>query len=524
MKYPGNMTSVLQLVLLLLLFTSVTSEPGKLSFASYYGDHMVLQRAPQRAVVWGYAPGFFGSVTLTVTGPGTGGGTYTSRITPHPDVGGVWSVTVRPVNDTKPYIIKVSDKENTTSIEDVLFGDVWLCSGQSNMQFTVNMSYNASVQLEDVANYTEVRVFTAQEATSRVALRDLKAVLEPWSLPSKASLDGKEFAYFSDLCWLYGRYLHDHLSYPIGLIDSTWGGTAIEQWTSSAVLKKCNVPPKPLHDSELWNAMISPFASMTLYGAIWYQGESNAAEPSTYNCTFPGMIQDWRMHFSANSDTSPDFPFGFVQLGAFRNDSSITTGFPDIRWHQTADVGYVPNNLMPNTFMAVAMDLPDFNSPWGSIHPRDKDTVARRLVMAAMSVAYNLTIGEIQGPFPQSFQVDSGYMTLYVRYTYRELAPIRSNKGFEVICSPFEKKQESSDVSNNAVWSPVPIIQSDDTSLTLDLQQACANQTVAGVRYAWRESPCDYKACAIYSLYSDLPAPPYLVVGDLPYGSLVKNP
>ncbi|XP_033741701.1 sialate O-acetylesterase-like [Pecten maximus] len=510
------MTAVFQFVLLSILFHGISSEPGKLSFASYYGDHMVLQRAPQRAVVWGYASRLFGSVTLTVTGAGTGGGTYTSRVSPHPDVGGTWSVTLRPVNDTKPYTIKLTDTRNTEELSDVLFGDVWLCSGQSNMQFTVNMSYNASVQLEDVANYTSVRVFTAREATSSVALRDLKAVLEPWSIPSKASLDGTEFTYFSDLCWLYGRYLHDHLYYPIGLIDTTWGGTAIEQWSSSTVLKKCNVTPKPLHDSELWNAMVSPFSSMSLFGVIWYQGESNAAEPSTYNCTFPGMIEDWRTHFSSNSDTRPDFPFGFVQLGAFRNDSSITTGFPDIRWHQTADIGYVPNNRMPNTFMAVAMDLPDFKSPWGSIHPRDKDTVARRLVMAALSVAYNLTLGQIQGPFPESFQVDSAYMTLYVRYADGNLAPIRSNKGFEVICSPYDKYINSHHVHDGADWSSVPIIQSDDTSLTLDLQQACANQTVAGVRYAWRESPCDYKACAIYSRYSDLPAPPYYVVGDLP--------
>ncbi|OWF41444.1 sialate O-acetylesterase-like [Mizuhopecten yessoensis] len=512
------MTLVLQIAFVLcILADNASSEPGKLSFASYYGDHMVLQRAPQRAVVWGYASLPVGSVNVTVKGAGsTIGVNYTSRVSPHPETGGVWSVTLRPVNDTKPYTLTLAGRAGTEKISDVLFGDVWLCSGQSNMQFTVNMSYNASVQLEDVANYTSVRVFTAQEATSRVALRDLKAVLEPWSIPSKASLEGREFTYFSDLCWLYGRYLHDHLMYPIGLIDTTWGETAIEQWTSSAVLKKCNVTPKPLHDSELWNAMISPFASMSLYGVIWYQGESNAPEPSTYNCTFPGMIEDWRKHFSSNSDTRPEFPFGFVQLGPNHNDSSITAGFPDIRWHQTADVGYVPNTLMPNTFMAVAMDLPDFKSPWDSIHPRDKDTVARRLVMAAMSVAYNLTMGEIQGPFPESFQVDSAYMTLYVRYTNTVLAPIRSNHGFEVICSPFGKYVRSNHVHDDATWSSVPIIQSDNTAITLDLQQACANQTVAGVRYAWRESPCEYKSCAIYSQYTDLPAPPYLVVGYLP--------
>ncbi|XP_060078693.1 sialate O-acetylesterase-like [Ylistrum balloti] len=437
------------------------SEPGQLSFASYYGHHMVLQRAPQRAIVWGYASQPQGSVTLNVTGAGMGGGVYTSPVSPSPEVGGVWSVTLRPVNDTKSYTLRLTGPGGTAVLDDVLFGDVWLCAGQSNMQFTVNMSYNASDQVDDVANYTDIRLFTAQEATSRVALRDLKAVLEPWSIPSNASLEGKAFTYFSDLCWLYGRYLYDYLGYPIGLIDTTWGGTAIEQWTSTAVLKKCNVKLKPLHDSEIWNAMVTPFASLSLYGAIWYQGESNAAEPDTYNCTFPGMIEDWRHYFSSHSDTRSDFPFGFVQLGAFRNDSSISTGFPDIRWHQTADVGYVPNNRMPNTFMAVAMDLPDFKSPWGSIHPRDKDTVARRLVMAAMSVAYNLTLGQFQGPFPESFQIDSGYMTLYVRYGYADLAPVRSNKGFEVICSPFGKYSSTDQIHDDAVWSSVPIIQSD---------------------------------------------------------------
>uniref|UniRef100_A0A2C9LSQ8 Uncharacterized protein n=1 Tax=Biomphalaria glabrata TaxID=6526 RepID=A0A2C9LSQ8_BIOGL len=116
--------------------------------------------------------------------------------------------------------------------------------------------------------------------------------------------------------------------------------------------------------------MVHPLLGMTIYGAIWYQGESDSGGVARdkYNCTFPTMIKDWRSNWNraSNGQTSATFPFGFVQLAPNHPSPGSTSGFTDIRWHQTADRGYVPNPDMPNVFMAVALDLPDFNSTYGS--------------------------------------------------------------------------------------------------------------------------------------------------------------
>ncbi|XP_042337408.1 sialate O-acetylesterase-like, partial [Plectropomus leopardus] len=113
--------------------------------------------------------------------------------------------------------------------------------------------------------------------------------------------------------------------------------------------------------------MIRPLLNMTIKGAIWYQGEANAfsRQPRKYSCSFPALIDDWRraFHEGSGGQTADDFPFGFVQLSTFQPHSTAEN-FPFLRWHQTADIGYVPNPQMPKTFMAVALDLPDPSSPF----------------------------------------------------------------------------------------------------------------------------------------------------------------
>ncbi|XP_053388661.1 sialate O-acetylesterase-like [Mercenaria mercenaria] len=177
--------------------------------------------------------------------------------------------------------------------------------------------------------------------------------------------------WFSALCSMFAPDLQKHLNYPIGIIESNWGGAPIEVWSSPDAINACPTTAKPspsIHyptdPGALWNSMIHPYLSMTIKGAIWYQGEAFSGHPDLYACQFPAMINDWRKKFHANSDgeTSDHFPFGFVQLAPYRAGNTIG-GFPPTRWAQTTDVGYVPNINMPDTFMAVAIDLLDFNSP-----------------------------------------------------------------------------------------------------------------------------------------------------------------
>ncbi|OWF52495.1 Sialate O-acetylesterase [Mizuhopecten yessoensis] len=411
--------------------TDIQHSNKNFKFAAYYGDHMVLQRAPKQAVVWGYHPFTYVYVGVTV-GNSTQYGLVNTQ--------GVWSVILDPVEGPGPYNITAHGLAGEITLTDVLFGDVWVCSGQSNMEFTVRMGNNASEEIQDADNFPNIRVFTVnQRAGSSTPLSDFtikNSIKQYWSVASNTSIGGtdRDWGYFSAVCWLYGKYLYQKLGYPVGLVNTCWGGTPVEAWSSPDALFKCGLFRTP-HDTgkNRCNLLIIRL-NMTIYGAVWYQGESNAPSPHNYNCTFPSMISDWRAKFhSSHGQNDPSFPFGFVMLGANEADMTKFDGFPEIRWHQTADFGYVPNSKMVNTFMANAMDLPDFLNSVGSIHPGDKQDVARRLVNASLAVAYHHTDIVYQAPLPTGYKVDTEPRTLELVYNNgSEALQLRNNVGFEV--------------------------------------------------------------------------------------------
>ena len=191
------------------------------------------------------------------------------------------------------YNVTASSAGETATLTDVLFGDVWLCSGQSNMQFTVDSAFNATAEVAAAGNFPLIRLFTAAMIASDTPLTELAQVEEPWSVASAAAVGGGNWTYFSAMCWFYGRDIFQELQYPIGLIATDWGGTPDEAWSSPAALAKCphsapakpQASPSPDADSTLWNAMIVPFLRTTITGAIWYQGEADAQAPQAVECT-----------------------------------------------------------------------------------------------------------------------------------------------------------------------------------------------------------------------------------------------
>ena len=213
-------------------------------FANYIQDHMVLQRAPHRAIVWGF--GDAGQkTTLTI-----GDRTYTtiSETRPANALGEtIWTVTLDPVSNEGPFDIHVSQPlVNGTlyniTITDVLFGDVWVCSGQSNMQMAVRDIFNGTEEIANAGQYPKIRVFTAALRPSGTPLEELIAIEENWSVASPASIGGPSFDYMSAVCWVYGRMIHQALGgRPIGLIATSWGGTAIELWMPPKALNACGI-------------------------------------------------------------------------------------------------------------------------------------------------------------------------------------------------------------------------------------------------------------------------------------------
>ncbi|NWV88589.1 SIAE acetylesterase, partial [Machaerirhynchus nigripectus] len=510
-------------------------------FASYYGDHMVLQKKPSGAVVWGH--GELGAV-VTVTLSGAGGLIIMEKTAQVKGPSGTWTTVLDPMDRGGPYALTAEQGWENVTLQDIYFGDVWLCSGQSNMAMTVLQVANASQELAVASRYPYVRVFAAAPARSDVELEDLERIDLPWSIPTAENLGHGNFTYFSAVCWLLGRSLYEALGSPIGLVEAAWGGTPIEAWSSRRALQACglledtgregpqsslwhgacfNLKPAlcfapllslalssstsphqhlsgPQTPSVLWNAMIHPLLNMTLRGVAWYQGEANAfLHTDQYNCTFPTLIADWRRAFHTGSagQTELLLPFGFVQLSSYRR-RSVDDSFARLRWHQTADLGVVPNARMPSTFMAVAMDLGDEHSPYGSIHPRDKQNVAHRLLLGARAVVYGDKDLVFQGPYPTRAILEVTRGLLNVTYSQELICRQRDAQAFEVCCSS---------QASPCQWLLAPVVAVGPRTVTLAL--GGCRTLVLGLRYAWAEWPCEYQACPLYNPQG-LPAPPFL--------------
>ncbi|XP_022084099.1 sialate O-acetylesterase-like isoform X2 [Acanthaster planci] len=520
--YSSRLLLLWQLVAHVCVFPgSVQAETCKL--ASYYSNYMVLQQQPHNAVVWGYSD-IMATIEVKV-----GDKMYKASIeTQFPSRVGVWKVKLDPMPAGGPYDIVVFCEDwravNTVVLKDVMFGDVWICSGQSNMAFTVDQSFNGSKELNESINYPDIRLLAVKQVLSETPYNDLHGLYEPWSKPSPETLGSKAatFTYFSALCWFFGRDLYDTLQYPIGLISTNWGGTPIEAWSSPDVLKTCGTrnrsvsktndrltgPVKgPSMPSSLWNSMIHPLLNFTIKGAIWYQGESNTMDPDPYKCLFKTMINDWREKWHQGTEGSTDlhFPFGFMQLCTSNSPSSEIIGpFPTLRWHQTYDYGYVPNDVMQNVFMGVGIDLPDVKSPYGPIHPRDKQDMGTRLSLAGRAIAYGQNVS-YAGPYPTSFTVNTTTLTLVIEYSGGK-ANIRlvGKTGFEVCCGG------SPPCTYYDTWVPAKITGQPTTS-SISLSYYCYNRDATAVRYLWRDMPCAFKDCPVYSVENNLPGPPFIL-------------
>ena len=183
-------------------------------FANYYQDHMVLQRAPQRAIVWGYG----GSSTSTILRMNGKAYETVSSAKPANEWGeSIWSVTLDPVSDEGPFDVHVSQPlangtQVTITLHDVLFGDVWMCGGQSNMELTVIQIFNATIEIANAGNYPKIRLFSTTLVASSLPIEELlQLTLQNWSIASPASVGGPPSYYFSAVCRLYGRMIHEAL-------------------------------------------------------------------------------------------------------------------------------------------------------------------------------------------------------------------------------------------------------------------------------------------------------------------------
>lgn len=501
---------------LLGLASSVSGQcDPQFGLASYYASNMVLQRPPVRPKIWGYAPQVGQDVIVHVD---TTSQTHVTTSFMGEAGRPIWQVVLQAIQTEGPHVIDVqlSGTACVITLTNILIGDVYICSGQSNMEHTLNHIDDPDPEVNDVVNYPKVRTFHAAHATSNQPREDLAGVQRNWAEPTPSNMAG-----FSAVCWLFGRNLFRRFGRPIGLIETNWGGTRIEAWSSTEALEVCwgqNVPPASDANaaSVLYNAMIYPFHKYAIFGAIWYQGESNAPDNlrPQYACMVKSMVSDWRERWHwENAEMDRRFTFGQVQLAPNTANLDYVGGFPETRWFQTDSYGYAPNENLDRIYIAVALDLPDFDSPYGAIHPRYKRQIADRLALAAYAVAYGSTDdGIYQGPLPTQLSVDGNN----IRISYG--IPLRygdTSRIFEFCCGSSETATCS---GGGGAWAVATTseLNTDNVALT---NPCAANQVVTGFRYLWRESPCpNLEACPIYSIENSLPAPPYIYNGAIVAG------
>lgn len=358
------------IVITLVLLAAVSSHA--LTLSNTLGNHMVLQRGVP-AVVWGFAAQ---GTTVTTTFQGV---SYKSSA----DATGVWrqQLPAQAATTSGQTISFSATDGGSTTLSDVLFGDVHICSGQSNMQFTLLSNAgvpNVTQELQRANKYPLIRVFTVGQGNqSDTPFTQLASIEQPWAVASSASIGVGGWSAFSAVCWFTYRDIFDALggTVPQGLISNNWGGTPIQHWSSPDALKVCNGPK----DSVLWNAMVVPYTvgPMAVRTAIWYQGEANVGSAQYYNCQFPAMIADWRAKLPGLGT------FGFVQIAACDTCYGTTPAAGDLRQAQLA-----PLFTLPRIAFAVSNDLVVPWSAAGDIHPTNKQAVSARLANQMLAIEY----------------------------------------------------------------------------------------------------------------------------------------
>jgi sialate O-acetylesterase len=333
------------------------------------------------------------------------------RVRIRADASGKWSVEIKTTNSLDPQTIEIKSRTSEILLDNVLLGEVWLASGQSNMEqslegYVGQPTFGSQETIVHAAN-DYLRLFTvAREAdtTPREKIADHTG----WQSATPASVED-----FSAIAYFYGQQLQEILDVPVGMIHTSWGGSLVEAWMSTESLspiKEIDLTGLDLERGNrfptvLFNAMINPLIPYTIKGALWYQGESNASRPEEYKKLFPAMVEDWRTRWAIG-----DFPFYYAQIAPFQYNWKGTEGTEvDHLVAQMREAQLQCLQLIPNSEMAVLMDI----GHESVIHPPEKKKVADRLLYNALSKTYGYEAVDFSGPVYDAMQImdDNIYVT-----------------------------------------------------------------------------------------------------------------
>lgn len=347
------------------------------------GDHAVLQRdMPIRIEGWA-DPGEHVTVHLHE---------HTAETTSNSD--GKWQVTLPSMDAGGPYDLSVEGK-NQLRIHDVLIGELWVCAGQSNMNWVMaHQTRNHAAEIA-AANYPRMRLFTVPEKASPTPVEDIDS---QWYACSKQSV-----SYFSAVAYYFGRELHQQLDVPVGLVVSAVSGTRIEPWTPEVGIE--SIPElknqQQFSHGDLFRGMIQPLTPFTIRGVIWYQGEGNVGDGFVYYHRMRALVGGWRKSWGIG-----DFPFYYVQLAPLNWGGKPVDQLPEIWEAQTAAL------RIPNTGMAVTNDIGNI----GDAHPRNKQDVGKRLANWALNKTYGRPDTPTSGPLYRSMKIEGTQIRIEFDY------------------------------------------------------------------------------------------------------------
>jgi sialate O-acetylesterase len=485
-----RLVSLAALVLLALPARSETRQALKLP--SLFADGMVLQ-GDLACPVWGWA-GAGEEITVSIAG---------QKKTAKAADDGKWSLKLDPMKAGGPHELSVAGR-TTLAVKDVLVGEVWVCSGQSNMEWSVNSSANAAEEKAS-ATWPKIRMFTVPRKPMETPQAECGGSWKQ-ALPENVGQ-------FSAVGYFFGRELHKALDVPVGLIHTSWGGTPAEVWTSrrafeaNEVLKPISdawparqqayegalakhkeaaekaraegkpapkAPGKPWQPSVLYNGMIAPLIPYGIRGAIWYQGESNASQAKLYQTLFPAMIRNWRDDWGQG-----EFPFGFVQLANFqkRHEQPTESAWAELREAQLKTLA------LKNTGQAVIIDIGDA----ADIHPKNKQDVGKRLALWAQAQVYGKDV-VYSGPVFKAMKVEGAAARLSFDHVGGGLVA----KGEKLV--GFAVAGED----RKFVWADAKIEGAEIVVSSPEVAKPVA------VRYAWADNP----ACNLYN-QEGIPATPF---------------
>ncbi|WP_304066978.1 sialate O-acetylesterase [Pedobacter glucosidilyticus] len=344
---------------------------AEIKLSAIFNDNMVLQQM-SKCAIWGKASKNT-KVNITTSWNQKKYSTISAA-------DGSWKVKVSTPVAGGPYQINISDGR-TLTLKNILIGEVWVCSGQSNMQMPLkgfsNQPINGALETIAFSENPQIRLFTVEKNSSLEQLDNFNGT---WNL-----CEPQNVAEFSAVAYNFGLTLNKVLHIPIGLINISWGGTRIEPWIGEIGIKNLDfvkVPNKrPVTNlsaqtpTVIFNAMVNPMVGYQIKGVIWYQGESNTKSPSEYQKLLPVLIKDWR-----NAWDIGDFPFYYVQIAPYdyKRPNENSAFFREVQLKVST--------TLPNIGMVSILDIGDK----GVIHPPNKKQVGERLAFLALNKSYNL--------------------------------------------------------------------------------------------------------------------------------------